>query len=418
MSKKSLLLNENALSIYKWANAALWSLLAFLFAMLLLVMFSDYAAALFGELFGTGNDKTETLKFIKSLMGGVLVVVGMFTVNRWGREHYGSVEKGRIQDRFIAIIGHLGHEKEEIRTAAYYEFYQLARAHEYLRKDVFDTLCAHLRQVTTARKYNGKGEPEDSVQLLLDILFIPEDKSIFWGLRANLRGVNLTGASLQRAHMPNTNFSGACLIGADMSFAELHGCDFTKAKMHGVNLSSANMPMAVLFNTQLCGSILLNTNLQIAIMMETDFRGSCCGSAGQINSLATQMHRNGHILLPKMKCAYLGGVFNEKGEKGDFCDMIRRQTNKEADIESIVFYGGINKNDTDKSVHFFRRHVNVEDAEVYWNNVKIHIGNPPAPLASEDMVNKSINITPYTKEHADKWIAEYNEAMEKNNEKN
>ena len=64
------------------------------------------------------------------------------------------------------------------------------------------------------------------------------------GVRADLRGADLSGANLSGADLRGANLSFANLRGADLSFANLRGADLSGADLRGANLSGADLSFA------------------------------------------------------------------------------------------------------------------------------------------------------------------------------
>jgi hypothetical protein len=76
------------------------------------------------------------------------------------------------------------------------------------------------------------------------------------GVRANLRGADLSGANLSWA-----NLRGADLRGAYLSWANLHRANLSGADLSGANLSWANLRGADLRGVNLSGANLIRANL-------------------------------------------------------------------------------------------------------------------------------------------------------------
>jgi uncharacterized protein YjbI with pentapeptide repeats len=77
------------------------------------------------------------------------------------------------------------------------------------------------------------------------------------GVRADLRGANLSGADLREADL-----SGAYLRGANLREANLYGANLLKANLSGVNLCGADLREADLSGAYLRGANLREANLR------------------------------------------------------------------------------------------------------------------------------------------------------------
>ena len=151
-----------------------WGIPAVLFILILGVMFSECVACIMGDLLGTIDekgkvDKKETITFLAFGMGGLLTAWGAWALIQRAK----AVDDGNIQDRFKAAAEHLGSNQTWARAAAFYELYHFAKDNKETEKSVFNILCSHIRQITTASNYYGKyrGRPTEEIQDLLELLF-------------------------------------------------------------------------------------------------------------------------------------------------------------------------------------------------------------------------------------------------------
>ena len=398
-----------------------------------LVMASPSVLPFFSELFGTtinstqqpvlngtaiNNTKQPTLKFIGWLISGCIALIATILINRRA-DAQAEAAKAQVdsneltrqrqsEELFNWAASHLVNDRAEARIVAFYELHSLARGVEHLRKRVLEVLCAHLRQITTAQGYAGIGKPTEEVQTLLDMLF-KSDGYIFQGLKANLRRVNLVGANLALAHMPNTDFTNACLIGANMRSAKLHNCNFASAKMHGVYLAGAELLFAMFVNTKLYGSELYSTNFQCANFIDTDFRGSCCGHARFSHIFGTQIQGSITFIPSGSLGMYMGGVSNDNHE--DFQSVIEKHIGKKGRTQEIMFDGCAKnmkhefKKDMECHAKFLEKNVSSECAQKYLERIGPYMEEGKTGL------RPNIDTSPYTKEDANEWIQEYNQKM-------
>ena len=232
----------------------LWGVLAVLAFVFGSVMFSETMSMTAGGWFGTQMNKLETLKFVAFGMGGILAALGAVAINRRASAQVRNnelIEKGHIEERFKSATEGLGNDSSGARIAAFYQFYYLAKDNPNadFRKNIFEILCAHLRNITRRKSYQtGDGEmhPTEECQILLNVLFKPEDKTAFAGFRANLQYTYLVGANLQHARMENADFSFANLRRVDLRNAKLERArldcvdDLTNALLVGVEIDLTN----------------------------------------------------------------------------------------------------------------------------------------------------------------------------------
>ncbi len=267
-------------NIKRRPDKALWRTFIALIIIFIITMLTP-CGWIFDSLLGTGGKKQETLKFIGWGMGGLLIIFGLIIAHRRTEANMKSAdaasasagaavasveaavantrmqeklleqqtqnamdaEKNRMQSHIQTVSAGLGADNSLSRMTSFAQLYDLAQdnSDKNLRRSILNKLCAHLRQITTATNYEGKDKPTEEVQTLLDLLFKPEDKSIFQGLRANLQRVYLVGADLECAYMQKGNFREANLENVKFFGAELNNAEF-----HKTTLKNTNFPHAIL----------------------------------------------------------------------------------------------------------------------------------------------------------------------------
>ena len=239
-------------------------------------MFNESVAFMLSAWFGT-DSKKETLGFIWTGMAGFLAVIGAIVVNRRAREQIKTnrlIEQGHNQDRFKAATEHLG--KPETQIAAYYEFCQLAKNHENLRKIIFDILCAHLRKETNTDEYKEKPKehPTENIQSLLDILFKPESefKNIFEKFDADLSRTNISYTNLDNACMNNVNFTRANLTEIRFGNANLQNSCFLDADLRDVMFMESNLQDACFHGAYLQNVMFAKSDLQDVDFIAANFQ--------------------------------------------------------------------------------------------------------------------------------------------------
>ena len=223
-------------------------------ASLLWVMLFTADGGVFARLLDA-NSKNEAIKFIGLGMSGALAVIIALALNRRAAAQDKSaaamvknnelIEKGHIDERFKAAVQSLGSEQPSVRIAAFYQFYHLAKGNpdKDFINNVFDILCAHLRQITSKEEYrNGEGQekPTEECQSLLDVLF--KNQEIFSEMHAQLGGVYLVGADfscaniqfaiLMDANLQNSRFYATRAGGASFFGANIKGAAFGRTSLH------------------------------------------------------------------------------------------------------------------------------------------------------------------------------------------
>ena len=420
----------------------LCSLLVVLFSAFVAVIFFKTVEVCIGRLLGSSDldlfRKKEILTFLGIGMGGILLALQAVIANRRAKaledtakaqaeatkeqaKANQNTEQGQRQERLKNAIEHLGHASDSVRLGGAYELFHLAEETKKWRQTILDILCAHIRRTTGEAEYQEKhkSKPSEEVQSLLTLLFVQEH-AVFSGCHINLQGSWLNGANLSRACLQGANLVETHLQGADLREAylqgarlggaylqetklhstHLHGADLVeaklqdselmKARLYGANLAKARLQRADLFDTHLQGSILEFARLQGATLVSTRLQGAnlweACLQGARLNQ------------------ARLQGI-NYEGSDTSFAERIRGWIDKESMSPVAIFGGGLSREDVDSLVEGLLNENAKQDLR---EKLEPHIGKPENKQLPKD----SNAITgAYTEEEAEKWIAEYVEAM-------
>ena len=206
-----------------------------------------YLAVILVWVWRSSEQGPELAKFLGYLIGGVLLIVQIFVSNRRAtaaeetakamQETAKSTEKGNIAERFKNAIEHLGNDSTSVRLGGVYALHHIAQDVKNYRKQVFEILCAHIRETTTQDRYKpqkvfleGTIEiklPSIEIQSILTLLFIEtQGQEIYKGIMVNLEGADLCGA---------------ILINADLQDAILFLVNLQSASLNNVNFQEANL---------------------------------------------------------------------------------------------------------------------------------------------------------------------------------
>ena len=422
-------------------------LLSFLIGLLILafgafvgVLFCECIEIYISKLLGSSN-KNETLKFLGISMGGILIALqaqmsyrrakAMEKTAKSQADAVLKTEQGQQQERFRNAIEHLGHESDSVRLGGAYELFHLAEDTEELRQTVLDILCAHIRQTTGEYEYQNQkkykvpedgsdvSKPSEEVQSLLNLLFV-QDHDVFKGLRADLRGSRMSGADLRTARLESAvlvgvdlqeaNLTRANLQGSNLERAQLQGANLDAANLQGSNLTRADLQRVDLKGANLQGVDLKGANLQRANLQRANLQGVVLWAAKlQGVDLTEAQIQAANLWVAKLQEAnlteaQLQGVISKKNCLISFEKRIRTQIGKESDLSGITFEGGLGQDTLDCIVG----DLPVEADKKLREKLTRHLDKPK----SNKLPKNSGAITgTYTRKDAEKWIAEYNEAM-------
>ena len=413
--------------------------LQFLLIVLLIVLVAVFVAVLVSksleacvlESLGLEEDaKYEALKFLGISMGGILIALQALMSYRRAKAMENAVEKtvqGQRQDRLKNAIEHLGHESESVRLGGAYELFHLAKdtlkedTKEQLSQTVLDILCSHIRRTTGESKYREKHEskPSEEVQSLLTLLFVQEYE-VFRGCHINLQGSWLNGADLREARLWKAALVGAHLQKADLHRAHLQKANLYRAHLQEANLVEAHLEKVSLHEAQLQDTVFRSARLQcanlerayllVSNLQEAHMQGAnLCSAQLQGASLSNARLQGVALAFTGLIGVSLDRVCLEGvgvqtwSNSTPFADRIRMSIGKETDL-SKVWFGGIDREEVDALI----KDLPPETAKILQITLTPHIGRP---LSFQLPENSGAITGSYSKEDAEKWIAEYEEAM-------
>ena len=382
----------------------------FLLGVFLVVMFSENPAWAF-ELFGE-YDKAEVLKFVGIGMGGILFVLQVLASHRRAKamedaanqqaKAARNTEQGQRQERLKNAIEHLGHNSDSVRLGGAYELFHLAEDNPELCLTVLDILCAHIRRTTSENEYREMQEskPSEEVQSLLTLMFVQEH-GVFTNLPVNLQGSWLNGAELSGADLRLADLSEAHLRGVMLSGAHLQGALFFRAQMQGAYLVRAELDGASLYEAQLQGGNLGRARLPGADLFEAKLQGVNLAEVPLQGAILGGAQLQG----ANLRETQLRGVRCQEDTSDSFAQRMRQSIEQESDLSWVIFGGGLSRDLVDS----IAGSLSDEDARKRLREeLEPHIGR----RISRKLPKNSGAITgTYTEEEAEKWIADYEEAM-------
>ena len=403
-------IEQNLFSIFQ---TGLMSILIAIVVVFVVVLWSDKPSWIF-NLLGLGGreePKHDTLTFVGFGMGGALIALQALmsykrakAMEETANAQANAVlmtEQGQRQERLKNAIEHLGHESDSVRLGGAYELVHLAEDTGALRQTVLDILCAHIRQTTGEDEYREKHKtkPSVEVQSLLTLLFVQNHK-IFKGRHINLQESWLNGADIREPHLEKAVLANAHLQGTIFYEAHLQKANFRGAHLQEANLEMAHLQAADFFKAHMQGAQLFRACLHGAELFSAQMQGA------RLHAACLQGARLGGAKLQgaDLSHAHLKGV-NSMLAPDAFADRIRQQIGKESDLTGVVLAGGLSREDVDSLV----KGLSNEKAKELREKLESHID---APKSSESPSGfEYIHTGAYTEEEAERWIAEYEEAM-------
>ena len=311
-----------------------------------------------------------------------------------------DAELGRRHQRLHFGVEHMGHESVAVRLGGAYELFHLAQDTEALRQPVLDILCSHIRHTTEQDTYRRRhrSKPSEEVQGLLNLLFA-SPSGICNGLRIDLQGSWLNGATLCAAYLCGANLAEARLRGADLVGAQLQGADMSWAHLHMAGLSWAKLQGADLVGARLDGANLSRAHMQGADLARSMLHGASLSQTRLQGAFLVGAHLQGADLSE----AQFQGVRSFVEYPDTFVRRVTESVGEETDLSGVVFSGGLTSEEMDSVLDG----VHHETATTLREKLTSHVGGK---ITYELPEHSGAVIGTYTEEDAEKWIAEYKEA--------
>ena len=228
----------------------------------------------------------EGLPLLSSAMAGGCLTVAVLiqTMKRAdaAKKALDQKKEAIVQKTFSDGITHLGHESESVILGGIHSLLDLAKENNDYRPMVLKILCTHIKTTTAAEEYRKKHpkQPSTTIQILLNSLFKDEEYNIFTvdpaekNYRVDLSGAYLAGSELSGARLRGSNLAESQLQRADLRGAQLQGADLRGAQLQGADLITAQLQRAKLTKAQLQGAYLIEAQLQRADLVGTQLQGA------------------------------------------------------------------------------------------------------------------------------------------------
>ena len=316
-----------------------------------------------------------------------------------------NTEQGQRQERLKNAIDHLGATSDSVRLGGVYELFHLAEDTIEWRQTVLDILCAHIRRTTCDKEYQNKyqREPSEEIQSILTLLFVQEH-TLFKGHRANLEGTWLKGANLRRARLQGAKLINTRLQKARLDDAQLQGAKLTDAQFQrawfpnasllGAELDHALMQLAWLEGAQLQGAYLPNANLQVANLFNAQFQGAILTGTMLQGALFENTLFQGVTCLSSSN-SFKENIENRVGKKPEFLPF-----------PPVIFSGCIGSLEPKEII---AEGMPADQVDLFRGGLMEDVGKPIIYEPPED--SSVITEPPYTQKDAERWIAEYEQAL-------
>ena len=415
-----------------WLTRLCSGLLAFLFALLIFILFKDDLNCFFA-MFGI-ESKARLIEIVGiAIAGNILLIQATVSYRRAVAlersvenqvEANNVLDRGNRQERLNGAIDHLGSESTTVRLSAGYELLDLAASYKDLRYSIFSILCARIRESTTKSVYREQYKhcPSEEIQSLLNILFV-DGKNLFEDLSADLshcwfRGADFSHAFLENAKLDEANFDHAKLYDAqfrncsffrtrlrkilcfktmlqnsDFDFADLRDSRLS-GMMQGVSLSHAKLDGADLSHTKLQGACLTHASIKGANLTSTCFHGAILKGAKLQGAFLGSVQFQGADLN---SCDMRGVFSDEAPDSLFFRDHMIDRCGCQSDFKTVRFKGGLTQGDLGDAIKHLSEHRKKDLKDL----LSPQIG-PSQKIDPE--VEFNVVIGEFTREEAERWI--------------
>ena len=198
-----------------------------------------------------------------------------------------ATEAGNRQRAFKDGVEHLGSDKSSVRQGSAHTLFHLALEDEQLNASIAGILCAHIRETTGDKGYQGKNKdkPSTEMQSLLKLLFTTEtvdERRLerFWqGITPDLNGGYFHGVELEGARFQGAKLNSAQFQGASLEQAQFQGVDLWGAQFEGALLREAQFQRARLGTVQFQGASLDEAQFQGAWLTRAQCQGASLDGA-------------------------------------------------------------------------------------------------------------------------------------------
>lgn len=262
----------------------------------------DAHIVLFGD---TPSAPGEYVKTVATVLGGALVVLGLWINNRRVAEQTRQnniAEKGQINTRFKDAATLLGSEKVSSILSGVYALHQIALESSigdemqkgYVRI-IHDILCAYVRENTETivkeddgREWRVNSKPTIVIQTIMKVLF-KNNEFIYSDLMTDLSNCIFEDIDLDDAYMAHVDFSKTKFIRSTAKDCSMVSCylentfidetDFSESSFDKVIFDNSHIKNTIFTSSEFVECdfwdiILFNTTFENSKLKNVDFKNS------------------------------------------------------------------------------------------------------------------------------------------------
>jgi uncharacterized protein YjbI with pentapeptide repeats len=265
------------------------------------------------------------------LVGIGTVAVGIGTIRVSGRQARIAAQ-GAVNTAFYNAVSRLASDKIEERLGGIYMLERISQQSADDYWTVMETLTAFVRERARwkgpdvgaletevwffeGNKTNPGKPPTDIAAVLAVILRRGEDnekREAQKSWRFDLRGVDLRGAYLRKAHLKGADLTEAHLERADLVGAHVEGAHLIEAHLEHVDLTEAHLEGAHLIGANLEDATLGKARLERADLVGARLQRANLRRAHLESALLSRAHlQDAYLMEAHLQGAELGGIFGD-----------------------------------------------------------------------------------------------------------
>jgi len=247
---------------------------------------------LFGD---TDSALGEYVKTVATVLGGALVILGLWINNRRVTEQIRQnniAEKGQINTRFKDAATLLGSENVSSILSGVYALHQIAMETSVGNESqrgyvniVHDILCAYIRENTDTVRNEEKGKdwrinkkPAIVVQTIMKVLF-KNNGFIYSDLVTDLSNCVFEHIYLDDAYIANVDFSRTKFIKSDIKHASFVSCYLEETFIDETDFAESSFEKVVfdfayIRNSSFMATKISNSDFWDAVLAKVNFKGA------------------------------------------------------------------------------------------------------------------------------------------------
>lgn len=212
------------------------------------------------------NEKFKLLGSVGALWGGLVLLKQILVSQEQNKLSIISLENSRFND----AVNSLNSGQEVIRLKSVCALYETAKLNKEKRREIFEILITHLRNITTKSAYQRKysNKPSADVQTIIDFLLTNKEKCNIFKFNKN---INLSKSYLKGANFSNSMLGDISFDNANISNTDFSGSFLIKISLISSNIDNSNFSKCIILMSSFQNASSNNTNFKLSALLNSDF---------------------------------------------------------------------------------------------------------------------------------------------------